>query len=124
MSRNVRVVLAEQERDLGIDFVGRRERVGVLRDPLRQHGELVRVFDLAQAAAALADLLRRLLRELEQPAVALVDRRRGRCASDVRLFSLSTRRFAAASTRSQRPLTPFSVSSDAGSCVGVERRRP
>ena len=41
-------VLAEQERDLGIDLVGRRERVGVLRDPLRQHRELVRVLDLAQ----------------------------------------------------------------------------
>ena len=68
------VVLAEQERDFGIDLVGRRERVGVLRDPLRQHGELVRVVDLAQAAAALADLLRRLLRKLEQRAVALVDR--------------------------------------------------
>ena len=66
-------VLAEQERDLGIDFLGRRERVGVLRDPLRQHRELVRVLDLAQAAAALPDLLRRLLRELEDRVVALVD---------------------------------------------------
>ncbi len=69
-----RLVLAEQERDFRIDFVGRRERVRVLRDSLRQHGELVRVIDFAQAAAALADLLRRLLGELQQPAVALVDR--------------------------------------------------
>ena len=45
-------VLAEQERDLGIDFVGRHQRVGVLRDPLREHRELIREIDLAQAAAA------------------------------------------------------------------------
>src|SRR6185312_8985822 len=50
------------------------ERVRVLRDPLRQHRELVRVVHLAQAAAALPDLLRGLLREIEQRAVALVDR--------------------------------------------------
>ena len=66
-------VLAEQERDLGIDLLAGRERVRVLGDPLRQHRELVRVLDLAQAAAALADLLRRLLRELEDRVVALVD---------------------------------------------------
>ena len=67
-------VLAEQERDFGVDFVGRRERVGVLGDALRQHGELVRVLDLAQAAAALRDLRGRLLREVEQRVVAGVER--------------------------------------------------
>ena len=49
-------VLAEEERDFGIDFVRRCERVGVLGDALRQHRELVRELDLAQAAAALRDL--------------------------------------------------------------------
>ncbi len=69
-----RLVLAEQERDLGIDLVGRGKRVRIFRDPLRQHRELVRIFDFAERPAALADLARRLLRELEQAAVALVDR--------------------------------------------------
>src|SRR5205823_12255998 len=66
-------ILAEQERDFGVDFLGRCECVGILRDPLREDRELIRVFDLAQAAASLAHLLRRLLRELENRVVALVD---------------------------------------------------
>ena len=52
-------VLAEQERDLGIDLVRRHQRVGVLGDALREDGQLIREIDFAQRAAALRDLRRR-----------------------------------------------------------------
>ena len=111
-------VLAQQERDFGIDFVGRRERVGVLRDPLRQHRELVRVLDLAQAAAALPDLLRRLLRELEQRVVALVDASSRPLASDGQALSrCRAARPAATSTRSQRALMSCRSFAAASSCA-------
>src|SRR5450755_3830906 len=67
-------VLAEQERHFGVDFVGRNERVRVLRDALRKHRKLIGEIDLAQRPAPRRDLRRRLLRELEQLVVALVDR--------------------------------------------------
>ncbi len=70
MSRNVLASLPSRNATSGSISSLDGERVGVLRDALRQHGELVRVLDLAQRAAALPDLLRRLLREVEQRVVA------------------------------------------------------
>ena len=65
MSRNVPASLPSRNATSGSISSDDASALAFLRDPLRQHGELVRVLDLAQAAAALADLLRRLLRELE-----------------------------------------------------------
>src|SRR6185437_378868 len=64
------VVLAQEKGDFRIDLVGGCDRIGILRDPLRQDRQLIGVIDFAQVAAALADLLRRLLRELQKSAVA------------------------------------------------------
>ena len=95
MSRNVAGVLAEQERDLGVDFVAGRERVRVLRDPLRQHrraGSRTRSRAACRrpapiCCAACCDSSRIALLPWLMPSRPL--------ASVVRLFSLSSSRLGA-----------------------------
>jgi hypothetical protein len=65
-------IAREQRRELRIAFRRRHERGGVLRDPLRQERELIRVFRLALARP----LLRRALRHFHELLAALRDRRR------------------------------------------------